>query len=342
MPFYQKLIDLVKQNPSKREDWLVLADKLQEDGNPHGEAIAIDLALREFLDARQTLRDGREKVWKEYGWEDVPDYFMQDKFWMGTFPLQFPNKERLNGLNGTFAEDFPHYQFLPEINTYPLGVHQLQQFCEQKKSTTHPTFTRVDGTTIYRPLTFKENMLARVEDYWTLYSEMGNVKVLYERLRLFHPRLDSCTGIVHKADSPEFKIILQSPRLISINEDFNGGFIPIDYDALQGDGIITLNINHGVYNQRLTQHQVLRHPAWNIVVEEDKALLKEYSGIVFSRQEGKNMSFTLRENVMEDQLRALFVSNLNNSSDAYDYINLINNSSLLAKQSIFKTLPKGS
>ncbi|MDP3733866.1 MAG: hypothetical protein Q8R37_01435 [Nanoarchaeota archaeon] len=320
------LITTVQKNRSDNSSWIVLADYLLGKGDQRGELIAIDLALRNGLDsaeARQTLRDGREKVCKEYGLDKVPDYLLQDKFWKGSFPLHFPNgKEKLKELDGAFAEEFPRSELLPIANNYAQGVHALQEACEQEKSITHPTFV-IDDKKVYRPLTFKENIQARVEDFYTLYDESGKKRNMKQRLRLFNTFLDSCAGIAYKANSSEFKLILQSPHLIGINEDFNDELLPIDYNSLHGDGVIPLNRNDGTYNQVLTQEQVLAQPAWNAAVEEDKPLLQEHTDIIFSQRKGNNMGFWLRNEINEDHLRALFVSDLYDYSnaDGYGYLN---------------------
>ncbi|MDP3733954.1 MAG: hypothetical protein Q8R37_01880, partial [Nanoarchaeota archaeon] len=108
----------------------------------------------------------------------------------------------------------------------------------------------------------------------------------------------------------------------AITEELTGRML--DYDALQGDGVITLNRNYGIYNQLLTQEQVLNHSAWNTAVEDDNTLLKEHTGIVFSQREGKNMSFLLRDETNEDQLRFLYVNDLNSNSNAGSSVNLNN------------------
>ncbi|MDP3734486.1 MAG: hypothetical protein Q8R37_04610 [Nanoarchaeota archaeon] len=336
MTNYNDLIAVVREKPSELERWLVLADKLLEDGNAHGEAIANDYNFRkgkitgeDAKEARTFVLSQRQKVLKQYfdAGEQVPSYFMEnDDLWMGAFPLKFPNgKEKLKELDGTFVtEEFPHYTLLPQTNNYASSVHQLRESCEQEKSITHPT-VKINGEEFYRPFTFKENIQARVEDFYTLYDEDGEKRTLDNRLRLFNTFLDSCTGIAYKADSPnEFKLILQSLHLIGINENFNNRFIPMDYDSLHGDGVIKLNRNDGTYNRLLTQEQVLNQPAWNAAVEEDKLLLQEHTDIIFSQRKGKNMGFWLRTGVAENQLRALFVSILDDYSNAIGNYNLDN------------------
>ncbi|MDP3734385.1 MAG: hypothetical protein Q8R37_04080 [Nanoarchaeota archaeon] len=332
---YTELIAVVRENPSELERWLVFADKLMEDGNAHGEAIAGDVALccreitgKKAQQVRKSLLNERKKVWKEYAGKGkkIPSYFIEnDDLWMGAFPLRFPNPHKLKELDGAFAEEFLKYEIMPQTNTYALGVHQLRIACEAEENTSHPTFV-IDGKTVYRPLTFRENIQARVEDFYTLYDANSNKRTVDDRLRLFNTWLDSCAGIAYKADSPEFKLILQSPHLIGINESFNNEFIPIDYDSVDG---IRLNRNNGIYNPLLTQEQVLNHPAWLAAVEEDKPLLQEYTNIVFSQTERKNMGFYLETRVTEDKLRVLFVYELDIHSSASGCCDLSDGGTLL-------------
>ncbi|MDP3734673.1 MAG: hypothetical protein Q8R37_05580 [Nanoarchaeota archaeon] len=345
MTIYNDLIAVVCEKPSELERWLVFADKLMEDGNAHGEAVASDIYLRRGMisgeqaqEAREFLRNKRKEVWQWYAGEgeQIPSsYFLENNdLWVGAFPLRFPNKSKMNQKDSVFVgEEFPRSEIMPRADTYARGVHQLRQHCKQETSITHITHPifEIDSKKVYRPFTFKENILARVEDYWTLYNSDGNKRDIDNRLRLFNTWLDSCTGIAYKVNSPEFKIILQSPHLIGINEDFNDEFLPIDYASLLGDGVITLNRNNGTYNQVLTQEQVPEQPAWNAAVEEDKPLLQEHTDIIFSQRKRNNMGFWLRTGVAEDQLRALFVYNLDNDSYAYGSSYLNDNGRCLAK-----------
>ena len=54
------------------------------------------------------------------------------------------------------------YELMPKTNTYALGVQALRDAYSQGKSPNHPVY---NGENMVRPLTFRENILARVEDY---------------------------------------------------------------------------------------------------------------------------------------------------------------------------------
>ncbi|MFH1455977.1 MAG: hypothetical protein ABIF40_03440, partial [archaeon] len=60
-------------------------------------------------------------------------------------------------------------------------------------------------------------------------------------------------------------------------------------------------------------------------VEDDKSLLKTYANIIFSEKpKNKLMCFWVRQNIEEDELRALFVDNLSNYSNANGSSSLYN------------------
>ena len=202
------------------------------------------------------------------------------------------------------------YILMDKADTYAKGVHALQEAC----SKVHPTYTLPDGSKIYRPLTFKENIEARVNDY----ESNGT---------LFGRWLDSCTGIAYKGKSSKFKIIPQSLNLITIDKDFNSSYLDINYNNLEG---MELDQDKAKYNERLSKQEVLNHPAWLTALEDDKALLKAYTDIIFAeKNEDKLMGFWTENKPDNDQLRALYVYYLDISSSAFGSIDLSNIGSFL-------------
>ncbi|MFH1456327.1 MAG: hypothetical protein ABIF40_05260, partial [archaeon] len=127
-----------------------------------------------------------------------------------------------------------HYAFVPAegfANTYALGVHKLRNECKLEDS--HPTFV-LDGNRVFRPLTFRETIEARVNDYETLKDRDGNVRSKEDQLKLFKRYLHSCTGVAYKKSTTKFKIIPVCADLIGIDKDFNQHFLPINYANLTG------------------------------------------------------------------------------------------------------------
>ena len=181
------------------------------------------------------------------------------------------------------------------VSSYAQGVAKLRTLGEQ-------------------PKTFRENIEAKVIAY-----ENGDKSLL----RIW---LDSCTGIAYKQKSTQFQIVSPSSELINIPAAFRRSFLPVNYDDIAG---IELDSSNGKYNQGLTKDEVLDHPGWLAAVG-DKALLKAYHGIIFKEfKKKKAMGFYVRQNTDEDQLRALFVFNLDSNSYAFGYNNLNYNGSFL-------------
>jgi len=221
-----------------------------------------------------------------------------------------------------------NYILMPKTSTYAQGVQALRDACEADPNSSHPQFTRDDGSLIYRPLTFKETIEARVKDYETTHNPDGTERTKDDRLRFFKRWNDSCTGIAYKQGSSKFKVIVQSPKLVTIDKGFNNTHLPINYDETVG---VELDRGDATYRNWLTKDQVLNHPAWQAAVEEDTNLLETYRDIVFAERGNpdKSMAFYVLTSVDEDQLRALFVCSLGSNSSASGSGSLSNSGSFL-------------
>ena len=233
------------------------------------------------------------------------------------------------------AHLFPNgqYQLMDVTSTYALGVEALREACRASES--HDIhiheFVGDKKASIYRPLTFKENILARVTDFNKKLDESGAERSLDDRLRLFGRWLDSCTGIAYQAGTSNMKIVPICQNLIEIDSSFKEHYVAVDYASIDG---MEIDRSKGKYNLLLTQEEVIVHPAWLAAVEEDKELLKDYADIVFTQlkekyQRDTGMRFWVRDTTQEDELRALFVDKLNYSSDASGINNLYDCGSFL-------------
>ncbi len=220
-----------------------------------------------------------------------------------------------------FPSNFPlqgPYELMEETSTYAEGVHALREACEHDSST-HPLFVRDDESRIYRPLTFREVLQAKVGDYNTLKDKDGATRSFEDRVRFFEHWVDSSTGIIYKAETTKFKIVPLCKPLVEIDKDFNDAYLPIEYDSLEGH---ELDQSRSKYDELLSKAAILRHPAWLAAVGGDRALLQEYRNIVFnalkekSRETSSAMGFYVMDETTEDQLRALFVYNLDSYSNA--------------------------
>ena len=96
-------------------------------------------------------------------------------------------------------EDKIEHILMPKTSTYALGVYALRDAYLRGGCSDQPLFDN-----LVRPLTFRENILARVEDYERIVGSDGKGRDKKERLRLFEIWLDSCTGIGYKAGTTKF------------------------------------------------------------------------------------------------------------------------------------------
>jgi hypothetical protein len=223
------------------------------------------------------------------------------------------------------------FEFMERTGTYALGVQALRDSYNHGECPTHPMFTKDDGSTIVRPLTFRETLKARVEDYENTHSSDGTERSKDDRLRLFQHWIDSSTGMAYKARTTQFKVIPLCRPLVEIDAGVNDNFMNVDYGALAGT---ELDSGAAKYNELLTREEVMGHEGWLAAVEGNRELLDEYSKIVFEQLERKysrntGMRFGVLSNTAEDQLRALYVSNFDYSSDAGGSNNLYNYGSFL-------------
>jgi hypothetical protein len=224
------------------------------------------------------------------------------------------------------------YTHLPQANTYALGVEALELYFKKNPSTNHPQHVFRDGSKIFRPLSFKENIEARINEYNRDKNMDNSPRTDAQRLELFDNWIDSCTGIAYKKSTSNiiknnltyFKIIPVCENLININVTHNSASLPISYSQMPGN---ELNSGNGLYNQDLTLQQVLTHPAWLSAVEGDKKILEDYAKITFKLLKSKykkeaGMRFYIINKPDADQLRVLYVDDVDDDSLANGDINL--------------------
>ena len=215
-----------------------------------------------------------------------------------------------------------NYILMPQTSTWVKGKDALQQESLRTNNQNQPQYGLPNGSKVYRPLTFEENIRARVEDYHSHKRDDP------ERLRLFNTWLDSCTGIAYKKGTRSCKLITQSPELINLPSGFNKPFVAVDYDSVQNQEFDLTQIATG---RNLAKSEILNHALWNYVVP-DKKLLEEHLDIVFREikiQQG--MGFYVLNSPAEDQLRALCVGYLGSRSNANGIDNLVSSGSFLRR-----------
>ena len=210
------------------------------------------------------------------------------------------------------------YILMPQTPTYALGLNALQEECITENNQVHPHLTGFGESLIYRPLSFKENIQARVENYETTHNPDGRERTLEERLFFIMERQNnSCTAIVYKAGTTKFKVVPISEHLITLDPDFKEDFIRAKYSNIPGT---ELDSEKGRYSEIMEKKDVLNHPGWLAAVEEDKALLNSYVNIIFTELEKYHrtagMGFWVSQYIVTDELRALLVCHLISKSIA--------------------------
>ncbi len=207
------------------------------------------------------------------------------------------------------------YILMPRRRTYALGVQALRRaFRLEQNADPRHRFVRPDGSWLYRPLTFKETIQARVESYEQSTPE--------DRLKLFLKWEDSCTGAAYKARTTKFKLIPECEQLITIPTNFNGYFLNVSYNTWDVPELDSAAPGTK-FNQQLTPNEVEENEGWRAAVENDLPLLRTFRDIVwdacerrFFKDDGpaRFMGFYVRQNTPTDELRPLFVRNLNFNS----------------------------
>ena len=221
---------------------------------------------------------------------------------------------------------------MPQTNTYALGLHALQEACINENNQNHPQLIIAHSSKVYRPLSFKENIQARVENYENTHNLDGSERTLDERLSLITEQWnDSCTAIVYKAGTTKFKIVPISEHLIALDLNFKEDFVRADYNTIAGT---ELDSRKGTYNALMSKDFVMKHAGWLAAVEGDGALLRSYAKIFFTEFKRKynrteGMGFWVRQNTPTDEWRALLVNNLDGGSDAGGYSGLVRVGSFL-------------
>jgi hypothetical protein len=230
------------------------------------------------------------------------------------------------------------YSFI-EDKPYAKTVHKLQNSLKANPNAIHPTFTKSDGSKIYRQLTFKENIEARINDYETKLAPDGiTLRSDDERTKLFKKYLDSCTGFAYKSGSKMFKINPVCEDLIIIDKSFNEEFKPIAYSSFQGK---EFNSANGIYGSLLTKTQFLDHEAYRYLYDNDKNLMNAYWDIVHTlKPQDSLIGLWVRQNTTTDELRALFVYDIDYNSYAYGNNYLSNNARFLLVAPSKKNLGK--
>jgi hypothetical protein len=194
------------------------------------------------------------------------------------------------------------YRFI-RVKRYGLALKKLRAALPQGNAF-HPL---VSG--LPRPLTIKETLRSRIENFNTSHNPDGTERSIEDREGLFLHLFSSCTGIHYNPSTDKFMIIPCCYGLITLDSSFSKEFVDVPYGSLQG---IELDRTQSKYDSLLTKQEVLQHKGWLALFENDAVLLKEYADIFSSLKKGNLMGFWLRNktNVTRPELRAVYVSSM--------------------------------
>lgn len=163
---------------------------------------------------------------------------------------------------------------MPLTKTYAQGVHALQDACIRENNLEHPRHTCADGTVRYRPLTFRENIIARLTEFNTLTNPDGSPRPLEDRLVLLREFNDSCTGFLRRAQTTKFKIVPIFEPFITIERGYANSWLPVSYDAFD---VPELDSNNGIYCRPLSLENFYNNEGWRFAMEHDLSTLHEYA-----------------------------------------------------------------
>lgn len=190
----------------------------------------------------------------------------------------------LNKKMNRFSNTNNNYTLIHADN-YCDALKALGIVCNQTNNAKHPTFTFPEGGKFFRPLTFKETIEARLNNFFKERRFRSSPKYMEdsEKLRLFNSHLDTSTGVVYSLDEFDnyrMKIVPFCSKFLEF-EDIYSGAIKVDYNIIQGIEL-KLNPKSDLFNRTLTKDEVLNHEAWRVAVEEDMTLLRAYIDLVYT------------------------------------------------------------
>jgi hypothetical protein len=203
------------------------------------------------------------------------------------------------------------YLLMPQTSTYALGLHELQEACEREKNQNQQQITLPDNRKVYRANTFLENIMARMNDWETLVNPDGSERTPEDRKRYFTTWLDSSCGIAYQKGSTVLKLQLVCPELMGIAKDFAQAFLPVNYASFRGD----VTLDSGSEN--------FVRDVWLALLEGKEDVYTQYLKVL-KEIVGKKITpdFWKRQNTETDELRAVYVNNLdlNSGADGYNYL----------------------
>lgn len=210
------------------------------------------------------------------------------------------------------------YRFVADTNPTTPNNNLIYVFESDTKKIYYPE-------RIYRPLTFKETIEAKLNDFERLSNPDGTPRRLSERLRLFtEESLSTCSAIMQSPKDPrKFKIIPLFDKLLDTTNYI------CDYGRCNSLGLeyaevasTELNLDNESYNSELTEKEAKEHLGWLEALEGDTNLLRAYTELIFSLKRGGHfcgsdihegaMKFQISEDPKTDIAIPLIIGTIHN------------------------------
>ena len=241
------------------------------------------------------------------------------------------------------------YGRVPEsgyARNYGRCLKMLRDECSRDARTLQPKMV-INDAEVPIPLTIRESLLARIEDFERLRNPDSSERTVKERLKLFRKGFYGSNGILweyggdmlvplekREAIVPlRAKISTVCRELLSLKQYSNGVYLKVpDFESFEGE---LVDLTQGKWDQYLTEPEVPEHEGWRKLVGDDEEgirVLKSYARVVYSnspRGEATAMAFYKRSTIKTNELRASWVYNLNLSSNANGNYNLNLNAAFL-------------
>ncbi len=267
-------------------------------------------------------------------------------------------KQKQNG-NAGLDLTLPHKWTRIGGENYNFGMAraQLAQECQ------NDPWSKTDDKGLHpffageaRPLTFKETIQARMEQWRTFenapfrffkpaldwWRELTGTPPGRE-LWLWNSSFDTCTAIVWEQGANRFKIVpgaigtdVETARrinpLLTVRAS-NAAYVPVSFANTPGTPIEV----DSTYNRELTFEEVITHKGWIAALEGDVDLLREYATVVFGKSKRTHaMSFWTLLNdpstgqaIPPDHARPLAISSLDVYSRCIGYARLSGDSCIV-------------
>ena len=207
------------------------------------------------------------------------------------------------------------YHFISAPN-YFTALEQLRSDCASDPNSLQPTIT-IAGRNYVRPPTVKEIMQLRLEDYNTLTNPDGTPRTEEERKQLLNKWFFTCSGIAYSTNG-NFKLSREVPQLVTMDSVPTTAYLPVNYANLNQNNNWQefARDQSGVkYNTALTEEEVVAHPVWRYLADDNSMLLRETHQLncsLYNRSAA--MHAWLLDTPKQCQLRALALSSFSNSS----------------------------